>query len=166
MKDESLIGTAVTIRMMDRVDIAQVAALEETCFDDPWLGEVIAWTIAKQQASGVVAIIQGKVAGYAIYQLEGDEEGSFIRISRLAVHPALRRTGIGSLLCDAVIGRLTVARRRIAGAVRESNLSSQLFMRSQGFICSKMIEGYFSDYETAYVFELIYNEEDFYGVRG
>lgn len=156
------VTSPIQIRYMDRGDIREVGQIEEICFSDPWLPEVIAWSVARQQASGLVAICERAVVGYAIYQLDGDDDGAFIRLSRLAVHPAMRRIGIGEMLLEAVEARLTLVRRRLLIPVRESNLDAQLFFKTEVIECRDIRRNYFGDGETAYMFELEYEPEDFY----
>jgi hypothetical protein len=45
--------------------------------------------------------------------------------------------------------------------VRESNLDAQLFLKTQLVECREIKEDYFADGETAYMFELSYEPEDF-----
>lgn len=159
------VNMPIQIRHMDRHDLRAVGQIEETCFSDPWLPEVIGWSVARQQASGLVAICEGEVVGYAIYQLESDDRGSLIRLSRLAVHPAMRRIGIGEMLLEAVEARMTLVRRRLLIPVRESNLAGQLFLKTEIIECRAIQESYFGDGETAYMFELEYEQEDFYSKK-
>jgi ribosomal protein S18 acetylase RimI-like enzyme len=155
------IEVPIEIRFMHRMDLATIGQIEELCFADPWLPEVIAWSIARQEASGLVATIENIVVGYAIYKLEGGQDDAHIWLQRLAVHPRMRRCGIGEMLLDAVEDRLTIVRRRLVLPVRESNLDAQLFLKTQLVECREIKEDYFADGEAAYMFELSYEPEDF-----
>ena len=157
---ETHINTPVTIRHMYRDDISIVASIENLCFADPWLGEVIAWSIGRQEASGLVATIEGHVVGYAIYHLEGHGADSYIRLSRLAVHPRMRRCGIGELLLEAVEGRMTIVRRKLVFPIRESNLAAQQWLRYEKIVCESIREDYFGDGEAAYWFVLEYQPDE------
>jgi ribosomal protein S18 acetylase RimI-like enzyme len=155
------IEVPIEIRFMHRMDLATVGQIEELCFADPWLPEVIAWSIARQEASGLVATIENIVVGYAVYKLEGGQNDAHIWLQRLAVHPRMRRCGIGEMLLDAIEDRLTIVRRRLVLPVRESNLDAQLFLKTQLVECREIREDYFADGEAAYMFELSYEPEDF-----
>ena len=57
-----------------------------------------------------------------------------LHILNFAVHPQFRRLGVGSQMVAKLISKLSSHRRtRITLEVRETNLTAQLFFRSQGF---------------------------------
>jgi ribosomal protein S18 acetylase RimI-like enzyme len=151
---------SVTIRHMYRDDIETVSQIEIEAFADPWIGEVIAWSVARQEASGLVATIEGHVVGYVIYHLEGKGADSYVRISRLAVVAPMRRCGIGELLLEAVEDRLTLVRRKLVFPVRESNLAAQQWLKHENIECQEIRSDYFADGEAAYVFALEYQAEE------
>jgi ribosomal-protein-alanine N-acetyltransferase len=77
-------------------------------------------------------------------------------VLNFAVHPAARRTGIGGLMVDKLVYKLTSHRRqKITLAVRERNLAAQMFFRAHGFKATKMLRNYYEDSgEDAYQMEL------------
>ena len=98
----------------------------------------------------------GELVGYAIYHLEGRGVDSIIRVSRLAVAENVRRCGIGGILLDNLLSRLTLARPTLVFSVRESNTVAQLWLRQYGLTCVEIDKGRYADGEDGYVFEIGY----------
>lgn len=80
---------------------------------------------------------------------------SLLHLLNLAVHPNLRRAGIGRALIDKLIGKLaTTPRTSVVVEVRETNIDAQLFFREFRFkAISVLQEHYFDTDEAAYVME-------------
>ena len=148
----------ITVRYAHGGDMKRIGEIEEEAFYEPWLPEVIRWSVSRKEATAVVAEWQGEVVGYAIYVLEGMGETACIRVHRLAVAEYARRCGIGGCLLDNMIGKLTLVRRTLVFPVRETNLDAQLWLREYGLRCAEISEGYYADEENAYVFELDFAE--------
>lgn len=150
---QDLTNMCVTIRLANRGDFRRIGEIEMESFDDPWLPEVIAWSVGRQHATAIVAEWQGEVVGYAVYLLEGSKELACLKVHRLAVEEQVRRCGVGGMLLDDMLGRLTLVRRTLVFPVRESNLAAQLWLREYGLECSYISRGYYADDEDAYMFE-------------
>jgi ribosomal-protein-alanine N-acetyltransferase len=83
-----------------------------------------------------------KVVGFMIYELHKAK----LHILNFAVHPIHRRLGVGAQMVAKLISKLSSHRRtRITLEVRETNLSAQLFFRSQGFRALRVLRGYYED---------------------
>ena len=145
-------SVSVSITYMQRCHLPDVREIEEASFGDPWLAEVIAHSIRRKDTTGVVAIVNGEVAGYAIYQLVSEDNQACIRVARLAVAEWCRFCGVGGVLLDDLIGRLTLVRDKLVFPVRESNLIAQVWLREYGLQCEEIRDDWFGDSESAYVF--------------
>lgn len=88
--------------LMNENHIIQVAELEKQCFNDPWSEWSIRTELTNPLSVWVVAEENGVVAGYVGSQTVLDESD----MMNLAVHPAYRRTGIGSRLVVELVRRL------------------------------------------------------------
>lgn len=148
----------IKIRLANRGDYEQIAELEEVCFIDPWLPEVLAYSCGRPDTTAIVIEFHGEFAGYAIYQLAGGDQAG-IRVKRLAIKPEFRRMGLGGLLLDDLHGRLNLVRKTLIFPVRESNLQAQVWLKEYAIRCTEISEGYFHDGEAAYIFETYYGDQ-------
>jgi ribosomal-protein-alanine N-acetyltransferase len=94
---------------------------------------------------------EGGIAGYAVYWLAGPE----CHILNIAVHPEMRRRGVGSQIMDRI---LEDARRfeceEVVLEVRRSNLPAIKLYRKFGFVPILIRRRYYSDNEDAIVMSL------------
>ena len=115
--------------LLDR-DMPAVLAIESASFEFPWCEEEFRQTLLHDNHTGSVAEYDGRIAGYAVHKLLP----SRIDLLTLAVHPALRRRGIGERLIARLTRKLSPGgRRKLVTEVRETNLAAQLFFRSLSF---------------------------------
>lgn len=152
-------SVSVSIAYMQRCHLPDVREIEEASFADPWLAEVIAHSIRRKDTTGLVAIVNGEVAGYAIYQLVSEDNQACIRVARLAVAEWCRCCGVGGVLLDDLLGRMTLVRDRLVFPIRESNLIAQVWLREYGLYCDEIRDDWFGDGEAAYVFSKWYGGE-------
>jgi [ribosomal protein S18]-alanine N-acetyltransferase len=116
-----------------RAHIAEVAAIEEACFSDPWSEGSFRQALDNPGVFFRVATegAGGPVAGYVVAWFAADEG----EIANVAVAPSARGRGIGGLLLDAAIA---AAAERGAQAlyldVRESNARARALYDSRGFV--------------------------------
>ena len=149
------IDMCVTVRPASgQQDIEAMAAIDDESFDDWWRPKLIAYSIGRQDTTGIVATWHGEIVGFAIYALRGEGPTSCIEVKRLAVAEHARRCGIGGILLDDIISRLTLVRRTIVFPIRESNLVGQLWLKEYGFICRWIDKLRFTGEEDAYMFYL------------
>lgn len=118
------------IRPAASADLPALAALERTCFSDPWSAQGFGELLAMPEVVSLVAGRDGEVAGYAMARAvlaEGE-------LLNLAVAPAARRQGIGERLLAAALEAL---RLRGVGQVflevRESNAAARRLYERHGF---------------------------------
>lgn len=86
------------ITQMTRAHVAQIAALEEACFADPWSERSVASELENPLSLWLVALEDGAVAGYVGSQSVLGEAD----MMNLAVAPAYRRRGIARALLAAL----------------------------------------------------------------
>jgi ribosomal-protein-alanine N-acetyltransferase len=92
-----------------------------------------------------------------IYELHKNK----LHILNFAVCPSHRRIGIGRQMIAKLIGKLSSHRRtRITLAVRETNLTAQLFFQKQEFKAVKVLRNYYEDSgEDAYLMHFAISED-------
>src|SRR5579871_931996 len=121
--------TGVHIRWMIRRDMPQVMRTERASFEYSWTEDDFLRCLRQRNCIGMVAEEDDVIAGFMIYELHKTR----LNVLNFAVHPAVRRMGIGSLLIAKLVYKLISHRRqKITLAVRECNLAAQMFFRAHG----------------------------------
>lgn len=118
------------IRPATVADVPAIAAIERACFSDPWTAAGIAETIQYGTARAFVAVDSGRVAGYVMARISGEEA----EILNLAVLPEDRRRGLARQLLTA--GLAALVESNVADAyleVRESNAGAIALYQGFGF---------------------------------
>jgi ribosomal-protein-alanine N-acetyltransferase len=132
----------VHIRWMIRRDMPEVLATEQASFEYAWSEEDFLRCLRQRNCIGMVAEQGEKVVGFMIYELHKNK----LHILNFAVHPGYRRAGVGIQMVNKLVSKLSSHRRtRITLEVRETNLTAQLFFRSQGFKAVKVLRAYYED---------------------
>lgn len=135
------------IRLMIRRDMPEVLEIEKACFPHPWTEEDFIRCLRRRDVIGMVAEYKGDVVGFDIYELHKNR----ICILSIATRSDLRRHGIGTQLIDKLKSKMSPQRRHELNAdVSEYSLNAQLFFRSQGFRCAKILRDHFNDGSDAY----------------
>lgn len=122
----------VHIRWMIRRDLAEVLAIEEQGYVDPWAEEDFVLTLRRRNVIGMVAEQQpcGRIVGYMIYELQKRS----LLLLNMAVDGAVRRSRVGTQMIAKLKRKLSPRRRvQIVAMVADANLPAQLFLRAQGF---------------------------------
>ena len=146
----------VHIRWMIRRDMPEVLAIEHASFDFPWCEEEFLRVLRQRNCIGMVAEVGEQVVGFMIYELHKNR----LHVLDFATHPDFRRQGIGQQMVAKLVGKLSSHRRtRIVLHVRESNLESQFFFRSQGFRATEVIREHYGDTgEDAYLLQYLFDD--------
>jgi len=111
-------------------DLDEVMNIERTSFSSPWPAVAFLSEISKEYSLAFVATVPERIAGYICAQHVLDEG----HILNLAVHPELRRKGIGNALAEELLGRLKTQGCRIFYLeVRMSNAPAMQFYEHLGF---------------------------------
>ena len=116
---------------MHESHIAQIAALEQLCFSDPWSENSVRSELSNPLSLWLVAEEEGKAIGYVGSQSVAPEAD----VMNLAVAPEWRNKGIGRALMTALIAQLHS--RGITALfleVRVGNTPAQNLYRSLGFV--------------------------------
>ncbi len=137
--------TGFHIRWMIRKDMEEVLANEQASFDDPWTEDDFLRALRQRNVIGMVPVVEPAgepVVGYMIYALEK----THLELLNFAVGPAYRRRGAGAAMVNKLKSKLSSHRRAKMGLdCRESNIGALLFFKSQGFIASQVLRGYYDD---------------------
>src|SRR5438874_13513583 len=84
----------IHIRWMVRRDMPEVMVTERASFEYSWTEDDFLRCLRQRNCIGMVAEIDDRVVGFMIYELHK----SRLHILNFAVHPNVRRTGIGGLM--------------------------------------------------------------------
>jgi ribosomal-protein-alanine N-acetyltransferase len=141
----------VDVKTLTDGDIAATLEIERICFPRPLFFEDISRFVREGYA--LAAWEDDKMLGYVVADKILDE----CHIERIAVHPLMRRRGIGEKLLGALIdGAKDHGGRKIYLEVRETNFPSRALYTKMGFVESYVRKGYYSDNnEDAVVMEKI-----------
>jgi len=132
----------VHIRWMIRRDMPEVLQAEQESFEYSWTEEDFLRCLRQRNCIGMVAEAGEKVVGFMIYELHKSK----LHILNFAVHPSHRRCHVGCQMVAKLISKLSSHRRtRITLEVRETNLTAQLFFRSQSFKAVRVLRNFYED---------------------
>lgn len=158
-------ANAVHIRWMIRRDMPEVMRTERASFEYSWTEDDFLRCLRQRNCIGMVAEQNDVIAGFMIYELHRTR----LNVLNFAVHPSARRNGIGRLMVAKLVYKLTSHRReKITLAVRERNVTAQVFFRAHEFKATRLLQNYYEDSgEDAYQMELLappYDPFDGFGV--
>lgn len=126
----------LTIRTLQRRDLAEVVKIERQSFSDPWPRKEF-MRLMKERATGLQVIQMGDViGGYVVYDVHRRQ----FAILSIAVNPAFRREGLATALVAKIKSKLSQRRRCIWTNVSENNVPAQKFFRAVDFQASGIIK--------------------------
>jgi [ribosomal protein S18]-alanine N-acetyltransferase len=139
----------VQIRWMIRRDMPEVLQIERQSFEFAWSEEDFLNCLRQRNCIGMVAEAREQIVGFMIYELLKSQ----LHVLNFAVAKPMRRQGVGTLMMDRLISKLSQQRRQeILLEVRESNLEAQLFFRRNGLQAISVLRHHYDDTtEDAYV---------------
>lgn len=130
------------VTWMRQKDFAEVLEMERECFEFPWDEKAFRESLRTHNNIGMVVEFNEHPIGYMVYQLHKNR----LHLLNLAVSPYFRRSNVGSLMINKLVGKLSYQRRRqITLEVRESNVDAQLFFKSHGFRAVEILRGWYDD---------------------
>jgi ribosomal-protein-alanine N-acetyltransferase len=149
------IGSAISIRRAEPEDIADLAAMEQAAFRDPWATVSLHEALRSERNVVFLAYDDGAACGHVIATVVGDEG----ELDRVGVAPAWRGRGVGKTLIHMAAQE---CRRhgvlRLFLEVRVGNgVALRLYERA-GFHQVGRRRRYYSDGEDAIVMEKLLNE--------
>lgn len=164
MNTEATNRLDVHIRWMIRRDMPEVLEIEKVSFKHAMHEEDFLVALRQRNCIGMVCERKEKIVGFMVYELHKD----YLKILDLAVHPAWRHLDVGTQMCQKLASKLSSHRRRIIRvSVRESDLPSQLFFRSMGYLSQRIIRESFEDTgEDAYLMECHFQKVQWPGPDG
>lgn len=141
----------IHIRWMIHRDMLEVLAIEAESFAFAWCKEDFVNVLRCRNCIGMIAELGDKIVAFMVYELEK----TGLMLLNCAVAEGYRRNGMGAALIDKLVRKLSAQRRRrIVIWIRESNLDGQMFFRSCGFKCIKVMRDAYDECdESAYVFQ-------------
>jgi ribosomal-protein-alanine N-acetyltransferase len=125
-------------------DLDGVLAVEEESFTNPWTREMYAWELQNRSVCHiyVVRTSDQRVAGFCAFWLVVDE----IHINNVAIRPALRGQGIGTLLMNRVFDEARrLGARRATLEVRRSNEGARRLYERLGFYLAGTRPNYYTN---------------------
>ncbi|MEP9361951.1 ribosomal protein S18-alanine N-acetyltransferase [Nocardioides sp. CN2-186] len=141
----------MSIRPARADDVLAVAELERANLGaDAWSEGLVAEGVLGNLPTirYLVAEVEGQLVGHAVASIVAD----IAELQRIAVDPAHRRTGLASLLLDAVIGAAREGGAdRVLLEVREDNAGALAFYAARDFVEVDRRRKYYRDGTTAVV---------------
>lgn len=130
-----------TIVPMQPAHVAQVAALEQTCFSDPWPESILARELTNPLSLWLCALDGESVVGYIGSQTVLGEAD----MMNVAVAPRARRQGLGRALVEALCTALRCRMRAevLTLEVRDSNAPALALYASLGFVQIGLRKNYY-----------------------
>ena len=133
---------SVTVRSAFAEDITGIFAVERLSFPSPWDVATFESTLEDQRCLSALAIDGQMVVGYCLAL----NLTSMVHILNLAVHPDVRRRGIGRRLVQTIL-KESVANDRLCAVleVRQFNVAARALYTSLGFSHVSTWNNYYSD---------------------
>jgi ribosomal-protein-alanine N-acetyltransferase len=155
----------IHMRWMIRRDLPQVLEIEWKSFDEPWTEENFIEVLRMRNCIGMVMEYEEQVIGFVLYELHDHSTipGRPIEILNIAVDPEFRRMMIGTAMIEKLKSKLSYQRRRkLIAWISDVNLEAQVWLRSNGFLCTKIAkERYpYRPEMDAYKFEFVTSQEE------
>ena len=108
----------VQLRWMIKRDLDAVLAIEEASFIVPWSEEDFLESLRQRNVIGTVACAGETIVGYTLHEIHKKN----LHILNLAVAKEFRRMGVGRLLVQNLLSKLSEGRRpMLTAAVAERN---------------------------------------------
>ena len=139
----------VTFRPMQFDDVPVVAAIDKVSFPSPWSESTYRQELRENRAAHLYVAEQhselkgrAEIVGYVGFWYIVDE----VHISTIAVHPTLRRRGIGRMILNHALEQArALGAELVTLEVRESNRGAIELYRAFGFTLRGRRPGYYKD---------------------
>ena len=137
------LNTAIRVAAMTVDDIPAVLEIERRSFSTPWPREAFQQELTSNRLARYAVARRGSdVVGFAGVWLMVDEA----HITTFAVHPDVRRQGVGRRLMQALlVAAESMGAARLTLEVRVSNVAAQELYRGHGFDVAGRRERYYTD---------------------
>jgi ribosomal-protein-alanine N-acetyltransferase len=138
-------AAALHIEPMTDADLAEVDAIEQCSFPNPWPAQVFRDELARAWARVDVIRDGGggrPIAGFCNYWIVRDE----IHLLAIATHPEMRRRGVADRLMQHLVDEARKHRcRYITLEVRKSNEAAIALYRRHGFLAVGLRPRYYQE---------------------
>ena len=151
---EILPGSGITIESATWRDLKDLFQLEKDCFQlDAWPLLDILGVLTIPQIIRLKAVDQELLVGFIAVDLRRSQKTAWI--ATLAVLPAYRKSGIGSILLQISEGEINLPRIRLS--VRQSNQPAIQLYQKHGYQQIEVWKKYYKGGDNALVFEKVIN---------
>ena len=136
--------TEIRLRDVRKNDLEALHRLDQACFEPgiAYTEGQLDYFLSRPNASGVVAEVDGALAGFAIAHRSGPQ-GHLVTIDVASGH---RRGGVGRALMREIVRRLEEGgARRIRLEVDLRNAAAIRFYQRHGFEKGRRLRGYYGD---------------------
>lgn len=133
----------IAIERMRSADLEEVLAIERASFTMPWSRGAFLYELEQNRVARCYVVREdGRLIGYICLWEVADE----LHITNVAVHPGLRRRGVGRALLSAVLDDARHRKLRLVVLeVRPSNVEALGLYESFGFRVVGRRQGYYYD---------------------
>ena len=134
----------IRLRNIRKSDLEALHRLDQACFepDIAYTEGQLRYFLSRPNACGVIAEVNGAMAGFAIGHRSGDQ-GHLVTIDVASGH---RRGGVGRALILEILRRLEEGgARRVRLEVDLRNAAAIRFYRRHGFETNRRLRGYYGD---------------------
>jgi ribosomal protein S18 acetylase RimI-like enzyme len=121
---------------MIKRDLPEILQIQQST-PDPLNEDCVRHLLGDRTCIGMVAEVGDVIAGHFIYQMHRIH----LQLLTFAVHPDWQRRGVGRAMMDTLKKKLGQHRRGIAISIPEVPVSACLFLRNQGFRCTRLLRG-------------------------
>ena len=133
-------------------DVPQIYEIEKKSFEHPFSQTVILSQVVLHYGTSLVAVINGKVIGYAIAAIKLTKEGRALHLLNFAVDPKYRGMGIGRLMLRTLekLARKTGLKAIVLEVSTQNHVAIRLY-KSEGFKEVEILKNYYPWGEDAYL---------------
>jgi len=124
--------------------LEDILEIETLCFSTPWkkISFISEFHLSYSFSFGITSKTDNKLRGYIFFWLVCDE----IHITNLAIHPAVRKEGLGSNLLKYLLQLASdINVKNIYLEVRKSNHAAKALYKKFGFVQTGYRPQYYSD---------------------
>jgi len=133
------------------LDVPRIYEIERKSFTHPFSQMVIFSQVILHYNTSLVAVVNGKVIGYAIAAIKLTKDGRALHLLNFAVDPEYRRRGIGRLMLRTLekLARKKGVRMIILEVSTQNDAAIRLY-KSEGFEEVDVLKNYYPWGEDAY----------------
>ena len=139
----------IEIRKMELSDLEQIAENLESDFDDFWSSSLFKQELVNKNSYYIVALLDGKIVGFAGYMLILDEAD----ITNIVVRKDLRQKGIGTKMLNNLKNKIEPMDKieLITLEVNENNAPAIKLYKNFGFIQEGTRKNYYKNHQNALI---------------